>query len=97
MYQGATQMTIKQEIGAINAQTAAIRIVREELEDELAELEADEPQCECTQTDVDEYDASYCEYHRGDSDYNRNYDRLKAAIAQLDRKPAAETNERKVA
>ena len=56
---------------------------RESLIEQLATLESDEPPCECYQTDVDEFDASFCEYHRHSSPYNREHNRLEAAIERL--------------
>lgn len=37
---------------------------------ELTELEAQEPECTCTQTDADLFDASTCEYHDAASPWN---------------------------
>ena len=36
----------------------------------LRDLEAQEPPCECTQTDVDLFDAGACEFHNPSSSWN---------------------------
>jgi hypothetical protein len=59
-------------------------MTREELVAELAELEAEEPDCTCVQTAADEYDPAECDYHCGSSEYNRNVSRIEAAIERLD-------------
>jgi hypothetical protein len=44
----------------------------------VEEVESQEPECECTQTDVDLFDAAGCEFHNPASQWNA---RLRAVIA----------------
>jgi hypothetical protein len=77
-------MNYREEIEAINRQTAAIARIREEMLAELAELEANEPECECDSCGPDEMDPLYCDYHNGSSQWNRDVRRVEAAIAEVD-------------
>jgi hypothetical protein len=77
-------MNYREEIEQINRQTAAIARIREEMLAELAELEANEPECECTQCDVDDFDPSTCELHWSSSQWNRDVRRVEAAIAEVE-------------
>jgi hypothetical protein len=73
---------------------------REDLLSQLAELEAAEPDCECTQCAVDEMDPLYCDFHNGESWWNRETRRVLDALDRIDaeRKPmTAIQTERKVA
>jgi hypothetical protein len=88
-------MNYREEIEQINRQTAAIARIREEMLAELAALEQAEPECECTQCDVAEYDPTTCEYHWSDSQWNRDVRRVEAAIAECERESL--NSERKVA
>ena len=92
-----TTMTTNQGIEIINRQTAAIARIREEMIAELAELEQAEPECECTQCSVDDYDPSTCEYHYSSSEWNRAVRRVEAAIAEVDAELKTVSKERKVA
>lgn len=70
--------------------TAEIETYAELLE-QLAELESNEPDCECTQCGPDEFDPSTCDFHWGTSSWNREHSRISGALERLrvPRKPAA--------
>lgn len=52
----------------------------EDLKHELDELRREEPECTCTQTDADCYDARGCECHDSGSDWRREIEELEERL-----------------